>query len=316
MEVGVLERMMKSKVSDGRTSRSGGRIIAPSFLSTRPFGATQIAPLSGGRIIAPLLPIAQNHQRTKGGTVRLEKLVNSLRQRTDSLAVANRLLKEEVVRRKIGEESLRKSAQKYSLLLAQSRRMQEELRYLAHELLSAQEEERKEISRELHDEVAQTLAGINVQLATLKIEATINTRGVKKKIANAQRLVEKSVDIVHRFARRLRPALLDDLGLIPALHSYLKGFAQRTGLRVHFTAFAGVEELNSAKRTVFYRVAQAALTNVANHAKASEVKVSIRKRGHAIGTAWHEGARRNGRRRFFHLFHTRQRHHHLHRDSF
>jgi signal transduction histidine kinase len=94
--------------------------------------------------------------------------------------------------------------------------------------------------------------------------------------------VEKSVNIVHRFARRLRPALLDDLGLIPALHSYLKGFAQRTGLRIHFTAFAGVEELNSAKRTVFYRVAQAALTNVANHAKASEVKVSIRKRGHTI----------------------------------
>jgi signal transduction histidine kinase len=160
--------------------------------------------------------------------------------------------------------------------------MEEELRYLTHELLSAQEEERKEISRELHDEVAQTLAGINVQLATLKIEANINTRGIKKKISNAQRLVEKSVDIVHRFARRLRPALLDDLGLIPALHSFLKGFTQRTGLHVRFTAFAGVEELNSAKRTVFYRVAQAALANVARHAEASEVKVSIRKRGHTI----------------------------------
>ena len=141
----------------------------------------------------------------------------------------------------------------------------------------AQEEERKRISRELHDVIAQMLTGINIRLATLKIDAESSTKGLSQKIARTQRLVEKSVDRVNRFARELRPAVLDDLGLIPALHSYLKSFAKETGIRVHFTAFAGLEEMNSATRTVFYRVAQEALTNVACHAQASRVAVTIQR---------------------------------------
>ena len=65
----------------------------------------------------------------------------------------------------------------------------------------------------------------------------VNTKGLQKKISSTQRL-EKSVDIVHRFARELRPAVLDDLGLIPALHSFLKSFATRTGVRTNLTTFA------------------------------------------------------------------------------
>ena len=85
------------------------------------------------------------------------------------------------------------------------------------------------------------------------------------------------MDIVHRFARDLRPTVLDDLGLIPALHSFMKSFAQRTGVRAHLTAFAAVEKMDPAKRTVLFRVAQEALTNVARHAQASRVEVSIQK---------------------------------------
>jgi signal transduction histidine kinase len=155
--------------------------------------------------------------------------------------------------------------------------MQEQLRLLSRQLLLAQEEERKKISRELHDEIAQTLTGINIRLASLKTEATVNTKGLQKKISSTQRLVEKSVDIVHRFARELRPAVLDDLGLIPALHSFMKSFAKRTGVRASLTAFAAVEQLDTAKRTVLFRVAQEALTNVARHAQASRVEVSIQK---------------------------------------
>ena len=71
--------------------------------------------------------------------------------------------------------------------------MQEHLRHLSHQVLFAQEEERKQISRELHDEIAQTLTGINISLATLTKEATINTSSLKKKIASTQQLVEKSM---------------------------------------------------------------------------------------------------------------------------
>src|SRR6185436_17757648 len=89
--------------------------------------------------------------------------------------------------------------------------------------------------------------------------------------------VEHSVDIVHRFARELRPTVLDDLGLIPALHTFLKGFRQQTGIRVSLTAYSEVERVNGDKRTVLYRVAQEALTNVARHARANHVEVNIQK---------------------------------------
>src|ERR1041384_3177531 len=152
------------------------------------------------------------------------------------ISCSNRQLKQEIIQRKAAERALRKSERHYSALLQQSRQMQEQLRRLSHQLLSAQEEERKTISRELHDEIAQTLTGINVQLGTLKAAATLNTKDLEKKITSTQRLVEKSVQIVHRFARELRPSVLDDLGLIPALHTFMKGFREETGIRVSLSA--------------------------------------------------------------------------------
>ena len=199
------------------------------------------------------------------------------RQRLEALAITNRELQREIVRRKTVEEALRKSEQHQIQLLEQSQHMQEQLRRLSHQMLQAQEEERKRISRELHDEIAQTLMGISVHLETLVRGATVNPRSLKRKFARTQRLVAKSVDIVHRFAQELRPPLLDDLGLIATLHSLMKEFAKRTRVRVRFTTFAGVEQLPSATRTVLYRVVQSALANVARHAEASRVEVSIRK---------------------------------------
>ena len=146
-------------------------------------------------------------------------------------------LNREIARRKTVEESLQKSEQHQSRLLEQSHHMQEQLRHLSHQILHAQEEERKRISRELHDDIAQTLVGINVHLAALTREAGDNPRDLQRKIARTQRLVEKSVDMVHQFARELRPAVLDDLGLIPALHSFMKEFTKRTGIHIHLTTF-------------------------------------------------------------------------------
>jgi signal transduction histidine kinase len=144
-------------------------------------------------------------------------------------------------------------------------------------VLEAQEEERKRISRELHDEIVQSLVGINVHLGALGQGPVVDPRKLKRRIARTQRLIRDSVDVVHRFARDLRPTLLDDLGLIPALHAYLKEFSRRSNARVRFTAAAVVEDMGITRRTVLYRVAQSALANVAQHAHASEVTVSIRR---------------------------------------
>jgi len=229
-----------------------------------------------------LSPIEKTHSATIENIARLRRSIDSLRQRTIELTTSNERLKNEVAQRKSAERLLRLSEQKHLALLEDARQMQRRLRHLSRQVLLAQEEERKVISRELHDEIVQTLTGINVQLASLKLEAGASEKSFSKHITHTQRLVEKSVDIVHRFARDLRPTLLDDLGLIPALQTYIKAFAVRTGLRVRFLAFAGIEELENDKKTVLYRVALAALVNVAEHAKASNVSVEIKALSQAV----------------------------------
>jgi signal transduction histidine kinase len=214
--------------------------------------------------------------------VHLDQLRQRLRQRGADLAASNRQLKQEIAQRKFAEEALRKSEQHYGQLLKQSRHMQDHLRLLSRQLLSAQEEERKKISRELHDVIAQTLTSINVRLTALKKEAALNTKDLERNIARTQELVEHSVNIVHRFARELRPTVLDDLGLIPALHTFMKNFREQTGIRVSLTAPAAVNTVNSDKRTVLFRVAQEALTNIARHAQASRAEVTIQKLDGAI----------------------------------
>jgi signal transduction histidine kinase len=94
--------------------------------------------------------------------------------------------------------------------------------------------------------------------------------------------VDDSVDAVHRFARELRPAVLDDLGLIPALHAFCRSLAERKKIKIKLTAFGGVEAMDGDKRTVLFRVAQEALNNVARHARATRAELTISKVSAAI----------------------------------
>jgi signal transduction histidine kinase len=238
---------------------------------------TKTAKLAGIFFLDVITPIERTHRAVVENNTQLKHSNTSLKQRTVRLTSANKSLKKvQIAQRKSAERALQLSERDHRILLNEARQMQQRLRHLSHQVLSAQEEERREISRELHDEIVQTLTGINVQLATLKIEAGVSKRSFSKHIVHTQRLVEKSVDIVHEFAHDLRPTLLDDLGLIPALHAYMKAFTARTGLQVEFSAFADVERLSNEKRTVLYRVAQAALVNIHQHAKATMVAVDIK----------------------------------------
>ncbi|MGE4489096.1 MAG: sensor histidine kinase [Kiritimatiellales bacterium] len=198
------------------------------------------------------------------------------------LTAARRTLQKETARRQIAEEALRKSKEQTDHWMEQSRLLRKQLQTLSRQILLIQEDERKRISRELHDVIAQTLAGINIQLAALKIETAADNKNLRRKISSTQKLVEKSVDIVHRFARELRPPVLDDLGLIPALHALMKKFSKETGVQGHLTALAEVEKLSDVKRLALYRIAQQALTNIARHARASRVDVTLSKLRNAI----------------------------------
>lgn len=163
-------------------------------------------------------------------------------------------------------------------LLERSRDMQAQLRGLSHRVLEAQEEERKRISRELHDQIAQVLISINFDLMALSRATLGQPEALRKRIERTHALVESSVNALHRFTRELRPSMLDDLGLIPALGACLEEFKNRTGIRVRFTAYPGVEQLNGVSRMTIFRVAQSALSNIEQHAKASRVTVRIHQR--------------------------------------
>jgi signal transduction histidine kinase len=206
------------------------------------------------------------------------KQAQTAQRRLEILSASNAKLKQEIARRRAVEDALRKSEAHQRDLLKQSHLMQAQLRAVSHRLIQVREEERKRISRDLHDEISQILVGINVQLETLTRKPALSPRVLRQKIVRAQRLVEKSVAIVHRFAVELRPTSLDDLGLIVTLRAFLNVFMKRTGIRVHFTTFAAVDNLNNRQRTMLYRIIQAALDNVAAHADASRVTVNLCRR--------------------------------------
>jgi len=229
-----------------------------------------------------ILALEETHRAAKEANAHLRALNEALNQRTNELNTSNRKLLKEVARRQIVEINLRHSQKQSTQLLNQSKILQEQLRHLSRRIMSAQEDEKRRISRDLHDIVAQMLSGINLRLATLKTDLTANSKGLGKKIQSTQRLVEKSVDVVHRFARELRPAVLDDLGLLAALHSLVNTYSKQTGIRVHLTVFAGVKHLENSIATVLFRVAQEALTNVSRHAHANQVNMSIRQDGQIV----------------------------------
>jgi signal transduction histidine kinase len=153
-----------------------------------------------------LAPIVDTHRAARQSKIQLNRLNETLGRRTAELAVTHRQLRRGIVRRKRVEAALKKSGEHYTKLLKDSLQLQEGLRQLTHQVLAAQEEERKKISRELQNEIAQTLLGINVRLLTLKDEARTNTAGLQNEIASTQRLVVKSARSVRRVARQFGSA--------------------------------------------------------------------------------------------------------------
>ncbi|MCA1808054.1 MAG: sensor histidine kinase [Lentisphaerae bacterium] len=261
-------------------------------LATQPAGVRQRLVRRAAAFFAEaIVPIEATHRAALVNNARLIRLKRELAQHTRKIATSHRKLTAEIARRTAVEQNLRKSKRQSDLLLRQSRQLQDDLRRLSRRVLSTQEEERKRISRELHDIIAQTLTSINLHLATLKSEATQHAGGLKRNITRTQKLVERSVDKVHRFARELRPAVLDDLGLIPALRSFMESFVKDTGIRVNLKVCAKVEELNNDRRTVLYRIAQEALTNVMRHAHAEKVTVHIRELSDVICMQIHDAGR-------------------------
>ena len=151
-------------------------------------------------------PIQETNRAAQRTAVHFRRMTGALSERTEELAAINRQLQRGVARRKVIQDAAQKNGRHYKKCLEESLELQKRLRQLTHRVFTAQEEERTSISFALHDEIAQTLLGINVRLLSLKQEARVNHKGLKKEIASTQRLVVKSVKSVRRVARELGDA--------------------------------------------------------------------------------------------------------------
>lgn len=150
------------------------------------------------------------------------------------------------------------------------------LRALTQRVFDAQEEERGRVARELHDGISQTLVGIRYALDVTRRQLGMDKRPVPKILDKGIEGLAGAIQEIRNISRDLRPGVLDDLGLGPALKALTDDFVARTGMKCEFSTVVFRNRLGADAKIALYRVAQEALTNIERHAEASEIHVSMR----------------------------------------
>ena len=178
-------------------------------------------------------------------------------------------------------------------------RLESQRREAGRAAIQAQERERRRIAQDLHDEVNQALTAVS-----LRLQASIEhaTPELRRELTETKRLASQAMEELLAIARQLRPAVLDDHGLLPALHSQVRGFAEQTGIHANFNARGPMPTLTPEQQLVIYRVTQEGLSNVAQHASARKVDVELSFIGRTVlrisddgrGFTQVNGATRNG----------------------
>jgi len=160
-------------------------------------------------------------------------------------------------------------------LVAKLEERNAELQTLSRRLLEVQETERRHLARELHDEVGQALSVLKLNLEALE-SSFIPDTPAPGRLADGMRLVDQLLAQVRSMSLDLRPSMLDDLGLVPALRWYVRQYASRTGVNAVFQSEEDDERrFDPALETACFRVAQEALTNALRHARARTVTVTL-----------------------------------------
>lgn len=161
-----------------------------------------------------------------------------------------------------------------------------ELKALSARLVEAQENERRSISRELHDQVGQSLSGALVEMANLStLVRAGDLDGIAAQADSIKREIESSIGVVRNMALLLRPSMLDDLGLVPALQWQAREVSRRNGPRVKVTAEHVADNLPEEYKTCIYRIVQEALHNAVRHSDASVVRVDVKQQDRRIDLA-------------------------------
>ena len=176
------------------------------------------------------------------------------------------------------ERRLKESEQRYLTLYRQMLTSRDELRFLAARSLHVREEESRRIARELHDEAGQVTASIHLALAEIDEELPESAR---RRLDGVRGLLDELEDRLRRLSHELRPTILDDLGLGPALEFLAKGFTARCGVSA---AVDGTTKgrLEPVVETAVYRIVQEALTNIARHAQATHAAIRLSREAKAL----------------------------------
>jgi len=170
-------------------------------------------------------------------------------------------------------ENLERKAERHFAEVEQARR---ELQQLSARLLEIEEEGRRRLSRELHDEIGQTLALLQIEITHAAASAGPVPDSHRVALERARSLVERTVQTIRNMSVLLRPALLDDLGLVPALQFQLEDFLRRSGIACEFAEDGVTSDLPDGIKTCVYRIVQEALHNAEKHSGATRVKVAVR----------------------------------------
>jgi signal transduction histidine kinase len=223
-------------------------------------------------LLAALAPFRMASDGSAGSGDRRHRML--LSEHMDALALRNARLEEEIADLQRAEAAMREGKDHYFQLYQNARAMEANLRELSAQVLSAQEDERKRVSRELHDEIGQALIAVKVTIAMLKIRAASDP-AFQRNVADAEKLLAQTMETVHSFARELRPAMLDHLGLQSALRAHILVFTKQTGIRTELVPHPILARLDERREEVLFRVAQEALSNVSKHSGASSARIEF-----------------------------------------
>ncbi len=191
-----------------------------------------------------------------------------VQERTAELSEANKSLANEVAERAKAEQALRASE-------AALKGSEKELRKLAVLLIAAQEEERRRLARELHDDTSQTLAALALELASLQRKAADADGKVRRGLECVESSVHELAESIHDMSRLLHPSILDDLGLEAAIRAECERVSEREGFPIVFESIDLPQELPPDCALTFYRITQEALHNIVRHANAAHAQVLL-----------------------------------------
>lgn len=193
----------------------------------------------------------------------------------DGKALAIRGVARDVTDRIESERSLRKAKHRMEQLLVQSRIMQEKLSQLSRESIQIIEEERCNISRELHDEVGQLLTAMRMNLELMKRAQSDNNGDIKRMIAGTEDIITEVFNRVHHYLHELRPISIEEVGILDTINRFADDFSNRTGIKVIIEDNEKLEELDSEQKISIYRIIQESFTNIIKHSKANKVIIRM-----------------------------------------